>query len=116
LYDWGLAYDDAGQPEQALEKLRLAAAIEPTAQVYTQVGMVYAKQKRWQEALDALAEAARRNPNYDMIYDNRGGIRANTNDLAGAAEDYRHALALNPSNDHARQMLEIVERQLRNAR
>jgi len=113
LYDWGLAYSDAGQPEQAIEKLRQAAALEPTAQVYTQIGTVYAKQKRWQEALDALAEAEKLDPNYDMIYDNRGGIRANTNDLPGAAEDYRRALALNSSNEHAGQMLEIVERQLR---
>jgi tetratricopeptide (TPR) repeat protein len=116
LYDWGLAYSDAGQPEQAIEKLRQAAALEPTVQVYTQIGTVYATQKRWQEALDALALAEKRNRNYDMIYDNRGGIRANTNDLPGAAEDYRRALALNPSNEHARQMLEIVERQLRTHR
>jgi Tfp pilus assembly protein PilF len=47
-----------------------------------------------------------------MIYDNRGGIRARTNDLAGAEADYRHALAINPSNEHAREMLGIVERQL----
>jgi len=93
-------------------KLREAAALEPKAHVYTQIAMVYAKQSRWQEALEALAQAERLNPNYDMIYDNRGGIRARTNDLAGAEADYRRALAINPSNEHAREMLGIVERQL----
>jgi len=112
LYDWGLTYSDAGQPEEALAKLRQAAAREPTAQVYTQIATVYAKQKRWPEALEALAEAEKRDAAYDMIYDNRGGVRANTNDLPGAVADYRRALALNPSNTHARQMLDIVERQL----
>ena len=111
LVDWGLAYDCTNEPDLAVAKLREAAALEPQAHVYTQIAMVYAKRSRWQEALDALEEAEKLNPNYDMIYDNRGGIRAKTNDLAGAAADYRHALALNPSNEHAREMLGIVERQ-----
>jgi len=112
LLDWGLAYDCLNQPDAAVAKLRDAAALDPTTYVYSQIGMVYAKQSRWQEALDALAQAEKIDPSYDMIYDNRGGIRARNNDLAGAAADYRHALELNPSNDHARQMLGIVERQL----
>ena len=112
LVDWGLAYDCTNEPDLAVAKLREAAALEPQAHVYTQIAMVYAKRSRWQEAFDALALAEKLNPNYDMIYDNRGGIRARTNDLAGAEADYRHALALNPSNEHAREMLGIVERQL----
>jgi len=112
LVDWGLAYDCTNEPDLAVAKLREAAALEPKAHVYTQIAMVYAKQSRWQEALEALAQAERLNPNYDMIYDNRGGIRARTNDLAGAEADYRRALAINPSNEHAREMLGIVERQL----
>jgi tetratricopeptide (TPR) repeat protein len=112
LVDWGLAYDCTNEPDLAVAKLREAAALEPKAHVYTQIAMVYAKRSRWQEALEALAQAEKLNPNYDMIYDNRGGIRARTNDLAGAEADYRHALAINPSNEHAREMLGIVERQL----
>ena len=112
LVDWGLAYDCADQPDRAVAKLREAAALDPTAHVYSQIGMVYAKRSRWQEALDALAQAEKLDASYDMIYDDRGGIRAKTNNLAGAAADYRHALALNPSNVHAREMLEIVERQM----
>jgi tetratricopeptide (TPR) repeat protein len=29
LVDWGLAYDDAGQPDQAVAKLKQAAALDP---------------------------------------------------------------------------------------
>ncbi len=114
LVDWGLAYDCANQPDAAVEKMREAAALEPKAHVYTQIAMVYAKRSLWPEALEALAQAEKLDPNYDMIYDTRGGIRAQTNDLAGAAADYRHALAANPSNEHARQMLDIVQQQLNN--
>jgi tetratricopeptide (TPR) repeat protein len=112
LVDWGLAYDCVNQPDAAVAKLREAAALEPKAHVYTQIAMVYAERAHWQEALDALAQAEKLDAGYDMIYDNRGGIRAKTNDFAGAAADYRRAIALNPSNEHAREMLEIVERQL----
>jgi tetratricopeptide (TPR) repeat protein len=112
LVDWGLAYECTDEPDRAVAKLREAAALEPKAHVYTQIAMVYARRARWAEALEALAQAEALDPNYDLIYDNRGGIRARTNDLAGAAADYRHALALKPSNEHAREMLGIVERQL----
>jgi tetratricopeptide (TPR) repeat protein len=109
LYDWGLALTDAGDSEQGLAKLKEGAALDPTAQILTQIGMAYARQKRWPEALEALAQAEKTDTLYDMIYDNRGGIRANTNDLPGAIADYQHALALNPNNEHAREMLEIVQ-------
>ena len=112
LVDWGLALDCANQPDEAVAKMREAAALEPKAHVYTQIAMVYAKQSRWPEALEALGQAEKINPNYDVIYDTRGGIRAKNNDLAGAAADYQRALELNPSNDHARQMLDIVQGQL----
>ncbi|HXM45616.1 MAG TPA: hypothetical protein VN924_30545 [Bryobacteraceae bacterium] len=112
LIDWGLAYDCADQPDAAVAKLRQAAELNPTAHAYSQIAMVYAKQSRWQDALAALDQAGKLDPNYDMIYDTRGGIRAKTNDLSGAAADYRRALAVNPLNDHARHMLGIVERQL----
>lgn len=112
LVDWGLAYDCVNEPEQALAKLRAAAALEPKAHVYTQIAMVYAKRSQWPEALAALVQAEKLDANYDMIYDDRGGIRANTNDLAGAAEDYQHAIALNPANEHARQMLQIVRQRM----
>jgi tetratricopeptide (TPR) repeat protein len=112
LIDWGLSYDCADQPDAAVAKLREAASLNPTAHAYSQIAMVYAKRSRWQEALQALDLAGKLDANYDMIYDTRGGIRAKTGDLAGAADDYRHAVALNPANEHARHMLEIVERQL----
>lgn len=116
LVDWGLAYDRLDQPEEALAKLREAAALDATAHVYSQIGMVYAERSRWPESLAALAQAEKLDPSFDMIYDNRAGIRAHTGDLAGAVADYQHALALNPYNDHAREMLEIVERQMRTPR
>ena len=94
LLDWGLAYDDAGRPDLAVAKLKQAAALDPDAHVYSQIARVYAKQSRWPEALEALAQAEKLDPSFAMTYYYRGGVRAKTNDFAGAVADYQHALAL----------------------
>ena len=105
LIDWALAYDCLNKPNEALGKLNQAAAMRPTAHVYSQIGMIYAKQGRRPEALQALESARRLNPNFDLTYLYRGGLRQSAGDLAGAAEDYRRAVAINPSNQPARQAL-----------
>jgi tetratricopeptide (TPR) repeat protein len=115
LVDWGLAYDDAGQPEQAVTKLKQAASLDPTAHVYSQIARVYAKQSRWPEALGALAQAEKLDPGYAMTYYYRGGIRAKTNDFSGAVADYQHALELHidPSIETSlRQGLLFAQQQL----
>jgi tetratricopeptide (TPR) repeat protein len=97
LIDWALACDGANQFQQALEKLRRAASMEPTAHVYTQIAMVYAKRRFYADALDALATAERLNPNYAPIYMYRGDIHAANNQPSEAAQDYRRALQLDPT-------------------
>jgi len=114
--DWGLAYDCLNQPEEALAKLRRAAAMKRTAHVYTQIGMVYAKQGRNAEALEALAQAVTIDPNFDVTYQYRGGIRQNMGDLAGAIADFKRALALNPQNGPAAQALVNAQAALGNRR
>ena len=113
LVDWGLAYDCADEPDAAVAKLREAAGLDPKAHVYSQIGMVYAKRSRWPEALEALAQAENLDPNYPVTYYYRGGVRAKTGDFAGAVADYRHALALDPLMEPAREGLTYAEQQLR---
>jgi tetratricopeptide (TPR) repeat protein len=111
LVDWGLACECAGDPEQAVAKLREAAALQPTAHVYSQIGLVYARQARWPEALEALAQGEKLDSTYAMIYCYRGGIRAATGNFAEAVTDYQHALALDPGNQTAQQGLAYAQRQ-----
>lgn len=111
--DWGLAYDCTNQLDEAVAKLRQAAALQATAHVYSQMGMVYAKRARWPEALDALALAEKLDSTFPAIFYYRGGIRAKTNDFAAAEAEYKHALALDPSMEPARQGLLYVQQRLR---
>ena len=113
LVDWALALDCLNQPDQAVEKLRAAAAESQTAHVHSLMGMVYAKRGRWQEALEWLAAAEKIDPNYATTFIYRGGVRMGQKDYAGAAADYRRALQLEPDNEIARAGLAGAETQLR---
>jgi tetratricopeptide (TPR) repeat protein len=112
LIDWGLAYDCVNQPELALEKLRQAATIEPSAHVYTQMAKVYGERRRWAEALDVLAVAERIDPNFAITYMYKGDIDLSLNHAAEAVADYRRALELQPALDVVRKKLAAAQDQL----
>lgn len=116
LVDWGLALECAGQPDQALAKLREAASIDPTAHVYTQICKVYGDHAQWTEALDALATAEKLDPTFAAIYEYRGNVYLNTNRVAEAVKEYQHALALDPTLESSKQNLQLALKRLGAAR
>lgn len=105
LIDWALAYDCAGNSQQAIAKFRQAAAEHPSAHVYSQIGMEYGKTGQYPEALDALATAQHLDPSFAMTYYYLGNIHAIQGNVVQARADYEHVLALDPNNDPARSAL-----------
>jgi len=105
LVDWALAYDCAGSPGQAVAKLQQAAALEQSAHVYSQIGMEYAKQSKFAEALAALDKAAALDPRFEITYSYRGNVYSMMGNAPKAIEDYRRALEINPEDQTARQGL-----------
>jgi tetratricopeptide (TPR) repeat protein len=112
--DWGLAYDCLNQPDQAVAKIQHALSLRPTAHGYSQLGMIFGKNGKYAEALDALAMAAKIDPNFDMTYVYRGDVHLSAGDPAAAVQDFRRALALNPRNQPAMHDLAIAESRLGN--
>jgi tetratricopeptide (TPR) repeat protein len=108
LLDWGLALDCAGNWQDALVKLQQSSTLQTSAHVESQIGMVYAKHSKWQEALAALAQAERIDPNFEMTYVYRGQIFQSIGNKTAAAIEYKRALALNPLNSAARDLLNGV--------
>jgi Flp pilus assembly protein TadD len=102
LVDWALAYECLQQPEQALEKLRQAALEQPGAHVYSTIGMIHAKQGRWQDALTALSTAEKLDPRYATTHVYRGNVYLATGRAAEAVKEFETALALEPLNQAAR--------------
>ncbi len=105
LLDWGLAYGFIGKPAEAIAKLREAAALEKSAHVYSQIGMEYGQMGQYPQALDALATAIQIDPNFMMSYVYRGDVFSVQGNKPQAAEEYRHALAIDPSSSVAREKL-----------
>jgi tetratricopeptide (TPR) repeat protein len=99
--DWALASDCAGNTNAAVEKLNQAAVLEPSAHVFSQIGMEFAKSARYPEALDVLEKAQRYDPNFEMTYAYRGGVYEKLGKNDRAAEEYRHALTIDPKNQMA---------------
>jgi len=116
LVDWALAADCAGRFQEALEKLRAAAALEDTAHVRALMGMVYGKRNLHEEALRELDMAARLDPNFDMTYVYRGNIYLAAGDARAASAEFQRALQLNPRNSAARLGLRQAEAALRQVR
>jgi tetratricopeptide (TPR) repeat protein len=114
LIDWALAYDCLHQWDPALEKLRAAAKLDPSAHVYSQIGMELAKAGKRTEAMQALDTAVQLDPRFDMTYVYRGYLKLAANDAAGAAAEYRRALSYNARNHVAGRALADIEQRLRN--
>ncbi|MGA2212527.1 MAG: tetratricopeptide repeat protein [Bryobacteraceae bacterium] len=105
LLDWALAYDCAGNPQEAVQKLQQAAEKRPGAHVYSQLGMEFGKMGKYPEALAALQEAQEMDPNFAMTYFYLGNIHSIQGNPAQAVADYQHVLALDPDNQPAREAL-----------
>jgi tetratricopeptide (TPR) repeat protein len=112
LLDWGLTYDSLNQLQPALEKLLQSAQLRPTAHAFSQIGMVYGKQEKWQDALANLAKAKELDPNFPDTYVYLGVLHTQNNQLVDAVQDFRHALQLDPTNTRAQQFLKAVAMQL----
>ena len=68
LLDWALAYDCAGNADEAIAKFTQASVIQKDAHVYSQIGMEYGKMGKYPQALDALATAVKLDPDFAMTY------------------------------------------------
>lgn len=111
MVDWGTALDCAKRPDDAVEKLRAATQLERDAQAWTLIGQVYGKQKRSAEALAALDEAQKINPNFAMTYAVRGNVYQTLGDCRAAIGEFQHALLLNPAYQGLSEVLEKVQAQ-----
>ena len=96
-----------------MAKLRQAAALDATAHVYSQIGMIYAKRARWTEAMEALDRAQKIDPNYGMTYYYKGGVHLSQNQVPEAVADYRRAVELDRNYQPARDGLANAEARLR---
>ncbi len=105
LVELGQDYEYLGRHEEAIARLRQAAAQRPDADTWSMVAVACLRAGRLAEASDALDNAQRIDPGFAMTYAYRGYLDAARNDLTAAASEYQHALSLDPANEEAREGL-----------
>ena len=113
LVDWAIAEDCAMKTDSAIGRLKQAAQMIPTAHVYSLIGMMYGKQGRVPESLDALATAEKLDPRFEMIFVYRGNDYLTTGNFSGAAAEFQRAISINPLNQVAIDGLAMANKQLR---
>jgi tetratricopeptide (TPR) repeat protein len=96
LSDWGLALDGANRPEDAIEKLQAATRLEIDPYAWALIGQVYGKRGQSSQALQALDQADKIDPNFPMAHAIRGNVYQSIGDCRAVAE-YQRALELEPS-------------------
>ena len=112
LVDWALALDCLGRPEEARAKFEEVAKKEPSAYIYSQIAMIYGKQNRLGDALQALDHAAALDPNFDPIYSYRGVVYYKQAEFEKSKAAFERALRLNRDNEAARNGLALVNEHL----
>ena len=105
LVDWGMAYANLNQPDQALDKLYRAADLKPSGVVWVDIATVYANRSDWRKALGALDTAQQIEPSFPETYVNRGKIFLALHQLDAAVRELQHARVLDPTNEDARTYL-----------
>ncbi len=103
--NWALVYDCLNQPEKAIEKLRESFQVEDTAHAHSTLGMVLAKQRRFDESMVELETAIRMDPANEAAYTYRGNIYILRQEYGKAEADLERALSLNPSSEGARRSM-----------
>ncbi len=97
LVDWGTALDCANRVPDALEELLAATRLERDPQAWALIGQVYGKRGKSQEALSALDQADKINPDFAMAHAIRGNVYQTMGNHCAAAIEYQRALELEPS-------------------
>jgi tetratricopeptide (TPR) repeat protein len=94
-----LAHYELGEFEAAVEDYRAALAREPRAETYSQLGLVLAYLKRWDESLAAMDLAVARAPGIGRYYFGRGRVRNALGDIEAAVADFQAYLRLAPASE-----------------
>ncbi|MFH1057649.1 MAG: tetratricopeptide repeat protein [Pseudomonadota bacterium] len=106
----GNAYDDQGQPDQALKDYDQAIKLDPRlAEAYYNRAFVLYRVGRLQEALDDLDKVVQLLPNLPSAYYNRSVVLESLGQNNRAMSDLQQALGLDPVNAKYRDNLERLQ-------
>jgi tetratricopeptide (TPR) repeat protein len=102
FYHRGLAYDDKGQYDRAIEDYDQAIRLNSNyAQAFKNRGTDYNDKGQYDRAIKDLDQAIRLDPNYAVAFNNRGEAYRSKGQYDRAIEDFDQAIRLNPNDAQA---------------
>src|SRR5215467_6246819 len=100
---------DRGDTVQAVTILSDALASRPTPDAYLELGLAYVKLKEFQRAEDTLKEGSRRYPQDPRFHNQLADLFLENNDREAAKSALRDALAIDPNNNYASDLLATID-------
>jgi tetratricopeptide (TPR) repeat protein len=84
---------------------------DPVVDVLCLKGLAYAEKEQYDKAIAAYSEAIKRDSKYSFAFLGRGNAYVATGDLDRALLDYDQAVRLDPTNDTAKSLANIIREQ-----
>jgi tetratricopeptide (TPR) repeat protein len=105
---WSWALECLGRRDEALQRLMAARNMQPTADVYEQIGLLYGEMGRVEESGEALKAAVALEPGSATAHEALALWHESLGDLRNAELEYEKSLALNPHNPNLQTALTRV--------
>lgn len=99
FYCLGISYQDQGKTEKAMDYFKLAVKDTDNQllfkdKAYNNIGILYNRQKKYNESVLYFDKAIELNPNYSLAYINRAIAKYQLNDIDGVCSDLQRAIEL----------------------
>ena len=104
-----IVYAGKGEQELAIKDYDRAIELNPRADFYNNRGNALRQTRAFDRAIADLDQAIKLEPNYSSAYWTRGLIYRDKGDKEKAAEDYKKALSLNPSEDAKKEIEALLK-------
>lgn len=91
------AYAALGKTDEAIADLKQVQVLNPFCDdAILKLGSIYQQTAQWDKALALYNEAIEQRPDFAAAYKARGAVKNHLKDVAGAAEDLKRSLELDP--------------------
>ena len=110
---WGRVLACLNEDDQAMQRLSRAARLQPGAQVFEWLGLLYGKMGRLEEAGQILQKAVALDPQLESAHGSLALWYESVHDLVGAKREYQAAVSLDRGDLWAGLRLMRVEERLR---
>ena len=109
-WNMGFAYEQQGQYPEAIQAMEKGIELSPLGNsgVYSNLGNMYARLERYEDATNAFQNAVLYNPEDAIAHNNLGVVRFKIGHFEDAVESFRRSVEIDPQYEEAKRNLEMA--------